>query len=204
MGGEKESIGDVPKATTPPAQVQMTAPNGGFLGNEQESIGDKPTEKDTPSIPTSDARVKGEKDNQKIAPEKEEQATGNAAQNGVTASSGKESKPNTLKEATRIAGRMLVEGMIKDTQLSQKISELSEYKAPQLADFESAIFASKKGLNASSDGLEQPVIISEASNARSGSGELFEKLSGMFSLSERVDLADSDDSVQIRKSYGRL
>jgi hypothetical protein len=201
MGKEKESIGEVPTANTTPSGTTGGAA-AGFIGKEKESIGDKPTEKDTPSIPIKDDRIKGEKDNDKIKPEKEDQAIGNASKGGVTA----ESKSHKIvqAEAFRLAGRMLQNNMIKPENLFTKVAELSSYEIVQLKDLEKGMFEmAKKGLNTPAGGLEQPLIISEASNVKNGKNELQAKLEGLFSLTNKINMAQSDNDIEIRKAFGR-
>ena len=204
IGGEKESIGDVPKAQVAKEQNVPTAgKDGGFIGNEKESIGDKPTDADTPDIPADNQLIGGEKDNEKIAPEKQEQATGNVNSGNVQASSQGGSKNAVIEESFRIAGKMLSTGKINPDGLAKKVAELQQYKISQLRDIEKAIFNGQKGLDTLPDGLERPVVISENSNQRNARDELVNKLSGMFTLSGRVAEADSNELVQLRKAYGR-
>jgi len=205
IGNEKESIGDIPEAKTTPDGVPE---DNAFISNEQESIGDKPDPvKDTPSIPVKDDRIGGEKDNDKIAPEKEDEMTGKT-DSGALASSKEDSK--ITKEAYKIAGRMLQNGLIEPGELETKVAELSAYKPNQLADLEKSMFV-KKGLDASSDGLEGPaVLISEASTEKQAQidhvnpqKELVDRLQGLFSLDKKNKVADSDYETELRKEYGR-
>jgi len=205
IGNEKESIGDIPEAKTTPDGIPE---DNDFIGNEQESIGDKPDPvKDTPDIPAKDDRIGGEKDNEKIAPEKEDQMTGKT-DSGALASSKEDSK--VTKEAYALAGRMLQKGLISPDQLGIKVAELSVYKPSQLADLEKSMFV-KKGLDASSDGLEGPaVLISETSTEKraqsehvSPQDELTGKLQGLFSLDIRNKEADSIPDTELRQKYGR-
>jgi hypothetical protein len=201
IGKEKDSIGEVPAANTTPSGT-TGGTSAGFLGKEKESIGDKPTEKDTPSIPVKDDRIKGEKDNEKIKPEKEDQAIGNASKGGVTA----KSEPNKIvqAEAFRLAGRMLQNNMIKPENLATKVAELSSYEVAQIKDLEKGMFeTAKKGLNTPAGGLEQPLIISEASNVRDGKNELQNQLENLFSLTKRNKNAQSDNDIETRKIFGR-
>jgi len=195
IGNEKESIGDVPAAKSHPTSV----PRGdAFIGNEKESIGEKPSEKDMPSIPTSDARIGGEKDNAKIAPEKENELMG-VADATVTAQS-----KNSRKEATRLAGRMVQAGKITPDQLSDKIAELATYKVAQIKDLERGIFSEAKGLKTPSDGLERAVIISEKSNGlkvKASKEELTDALTDMFKLGRQVKIAQEDTDNKIRKEF---
>jgi len=205
IGNEKESIGDIPEAKTTPDGIPE---DNDFIGNEQESIGDKPDPvKDTPDIPTKDDRIGGEKDNEKIAPEKEDQMTGKI-DSGALASSKEDSK--VTKEAYALAGRMLQSGLIEVGQLATKVAELSAYQPSQLADLEKGMFV-KKGLDASSDGLEGPaVLISETSTEKRAQSEhvnpqdeLTGKLQGLFSLDIRNKEADSIPDTELRQKYGR-
>ena len=205
IGNEKESIGEIPGAKTTPDGIPE---DNAFIGNEQESIGDKPDPvKDTPDIPAKDDRIGGEKDNDKIAPKKEEQMTGKI-DSGALASSKEDSK--VTKEAYALAGRMLQNGLIEVGQLGTKVAELSAYKPSQLADLEKGMFV-KKGLDASSDGLEgQAVLISQTSTEKRAQlenvnpqTELTSKLQGLFSLDKRNQLADSDSNTELRRGYGR-
>jgi hypothetical protein len=206
IGNEKESIGEVPAAETTPAGVPR---NEAFIGNEKESIGDKPdAKKMAPKIPTTDARVGGEKDNENIAPEKTDEMTGHANTKGSLASG--EDKSQVRKEAFRIAGRMLVENVITAEQLSTKVTELSKYALSQLKDLERGMFSSKRGLKTPSDGMEQAVIVSEASTEKDAKerhidqkDELVNKLAGMFSLNRMVEAAQSDSDTELRKIHNR-
>jgi len=208
LGDEKASIGSVPKADPKPGTIPATG--NGFLGDEKASIGEQPTDKDTPSIPVKDERIDGEKDNKEIAPEKEENVTG---LRGANASSEKEPKDNA-NEAIRIAGRMLANHMITANSLSQKIAELQSYKIHQLHDLEKGMFVEKKGLAASSDGIEQPVIIGQASSdkeaqnrnnitIKEAQSELTNKLQSIFSLDKQNVQAEQDNNAELRKVFNR-
>jgi hypothetical protein len=69
----------------------------------------------------------------------------------------------------------------------------------------------KKGLDASSDGLEGPaVLISETSTEKRAQSEhvnpqaeLTDKLQGLFSLDIRNKEADSIPDTELRQKYGR-
>jgi len=201
IGDEKASIGEVPAAK--PAAEQKVPRKDAFMGDEKASIGEKPSEKMMPSIPTKDDRIGGEKDNEKITPEKDDEATGNL----------KNAKNNNRrKEATRIAGRMLQNGKITVEKLASKISELERYEIEQLQDFEKNIFATKKGLNKPSDGIEQTPVISQeksemrkiASSPNDPMVELKEKLMSMFSLDKENKTAQLDCDIQFRKDFGKI
>jgi len=192
IGNEKESIGEIPKANIRPKQVPIT--NNAFIGDEKASIGDKPSDNDTPNIPTKDDRIGGEKDNDKIKPEHDNEMTGLVNSGTVLA----ESKTN-IKEASRVAGKMLQAGRIQPEDLASKIAELQRYQPEQLKDFEDAIFSNNKGLNNVPDGIEQPVIIHEASNQRNAQNELAHKLQSLFSLNKQNVLAQQDTVNELRR-----
>lgn len=104
---------------------------------------------------------------------------------------------------------MLKADIITVDQLSTKIAELSEYGLNQLHDLEKGMF-SKKGLSSPSDGLEQAVIVSEASTEKEAKErhvdpkeELVNKLSGLFSLNKRIEAAQQDSDIELRKTFGR-
>ena len=189
MGKEKESIGEIPESKPTP---DGTPEDNQMLGKEQESIGDKPdAEKDTPDVPNDDARMKGEKDNDKIAPEKGNEMTGSNDNGGVTASGSLESKDSLHKQAYKLAGKMLQKGHITVDQLEDKVQELTSYgSSAALQEIENAMSKSVKGLATPSDGLEKPVLINEASNERNAQDELTKQLSEMFSLSKRAREAE--------------
>jgi intein/homing endonuclease len=198
IGNEKESIGDVPAAK--PAIEQKVPTDQAFIGNEKESIGEKPSDADMPDIPTKDSRIDGEKDNEKIAPEKDDEMTGDVTNGGVNAES-----HTHRKEATRVAGRMLQAGKISIEDLATKIAELERYESGTLNDIENSIF-DEKGLNTQSEGLEQAPVVSEDSNqikVANSQDELAKQLTGMFSLSRRNEAAQEDSDIQLRKDYGR-
>jgi hypothetical protein len=172
-----------------------------FIGNEKEAIGEVAGDAKIPS--GGDARIGGEKDNDKIKSEKTNEMTGNAGQNSsVTASRGSESelRKTAQEKAIDLAGRLLQAGKIPLDQLAMKIAEFASFEPRALAEIEKAIFASKKGLSAPADGYEQAVIINEASNNRSATDELANKLSGMFRLAHRNEEAAETTEMLNNKS----
>ena len=191
-GGEKSKLGK--EETIKENDVGKVKSDGGFIGKEKESIGEKPDEpKDQPSIPAGGGKMK----NETLDPEKQDRDKGT-----VIAGSSNESKVHINKEAFRIAGRMIAEGMISPQDLETKFSELSKYELPQLKDIEKGIFASRKGLDTASGGLEQPVVINETSNQKAAQTELSTKLAGLFSLTIQNDLAQKTD-IEMRNAFGR-
>lgn len=195
-GGEKSKIGKEETIKEKKITDKEVKTKDGFLGKEKESLGEKPDDpKDQPSIPAGGGKMK----NEKLDPEKQDHDKGT-----VIANSDKESKSsiNNSKEAFRIAGRMISEGILDPQNLETKVAELIRYEIPQLKDIEKSIFSGRKGLNAASDGLEQSVVINETSNQRKAQTEISDKLSSLFSLTEQNDLAQKTD-IEMRKAFGR-
>ena len=157
-----------------------------------------------PDVPCKDDRIGGEKDNEKIAPERDDKMTGNLKNSGSDA---------RRKEATRIAGRMLQAGKVTVEKLSTKIDELQRYEIEQLKDFEKSIFTVAKGLDKPSDGLEQTPVISQEKNEMQKiasapqakpADELADVLRNMFTLSKNNNAAQEDTDIQLRKEFGRI
>ena len=85
------------------------------------------------------------------------------------------------------------------------ISEIEKLKMKhkeEIKDFEKMIFA-KKGLDTVSDGMSQTIQINEASSVRNTQDDLSSKLSSLFTLDKQNKDADSDDLVQLRKTYNK-
>jgi hypothetical protein len=205
LGDEKASIGDIPEVKTPTEVGNVGTPkNEGFIGDEKASIGKKPTDKDTPSIPTSDARIKGEKDNAALKPEIDNQTT------GLKAASTNQDNIKLAKKAVEVAGKMLQNGSIKVAELSDKIAELSGFSAQALNEIEKQMNSANKGLKVQAGGIEQALIISEASTIKAASlnapknaqEELKEKLQQAFSLSKKNEDAEQTD-FHLYKRNGR-
>jgi len=196
IGDEKASIGEVPDKKTP-KEIAPTNANA-FIGDEKASIGEQSSP--MPSIPTSDARVKGEKDNAKIAPEKDNQVTG--LMSGKAASTSNES--NRRKEATRIAGLMLKAGKIEVDHLANKIAELERYEISTMKDIESSLFE-KKGLNKPANGVESaPIMASSQPKYIDSKSELVAKMQDLFTATKKIKMAEQDETIQTRKMYGRI
>ncbi|MFA5599994.1 MAG: LAGLIDADG family homing endonuclease [Phenylobacterium sp.] len=184
-----KTIGDEEKFDAKEVDESKMKTKDGFMGKEKETLKNKPdSPKDHPSIPAGEGKMKNDVND----PEKQDNIKGT-----VVAGSNEESVIE--KEAFRIAGRMVAVGSIKPEDLATKVAELKQYKVAQLKDLEKGIFASK-GLNAVSDGLEQPVLISENSNQRNGQQELAHKLASLFRLTKQNDLAQQTD-IDFRKNF---
>lgn len=183
--GDKKEIKNVPEKG-----------EGAFIGDEKTSIDFVPkTENSAPEIP-SDGKLMSKEKNEKNKPEMVEKVKGFVA--------AKSEKSKAIEaEANLIAGRMLKEKLIDETQLQNKIAELTRYDLPQLKDIENAIFkAAKKGFATEPDGEAQPVpIISAASNERSV--DLTSTLRSMFTLGQRNEIADQMTDANLRKTHGR-
>jgi len=163
------TIGDEDKFTADdPGKVKS---DSGFIGKEKETLKSKPDEpKDQPSFPAGGGKMKTDTND----PEKQEQDKGTVIA---------ESSQKQVEAATKLAGKMLAAGNISVDDLATKIKELSSYKVATISDLEKSLFATKKGLTAASDGLESPVIISEASAVPRET--LKSQLQGMFSLDHK-------------------
>ena len=122
----------------------------------------------------------------------------------VIAEGDAESGDSKLKEATRVAGRMLEAKLISADDLQKKIAELQVYESSQIRDIESSMFSVKKGFATESEGISQPVIINETSNQRNANEELVEKLSSMFTLGQRNKMATEDDDFELKRVHGRI
>ena len=162
--------------------------DSGMIGHESETIGSKPdSPKDHPEVFTGNAQQGQEElDSEKTTKDK----------GTVIANNDSES------EAIRVAGRMLQAEQISPADLPTKINELKAYKPSQIKDFEKMIFA-KKGLDTVSDGMSQTIQINEASSVRNTQDDLSSKLSSLFTLDKQNKDADSDDLVQLRKTYNK-
>ena len=162
-------IGDEDKFTADdPGKVKS---DGGFIGKEKETFKSKPDDpKDQPSFPAGGGKMKTDTND----PEKQEKDKGTV----IAKSSQKQ-----IEAATRLAGKMLAAGNISVDDLATKIQELSSYKVATISDLDKSLFATKKGLTTASDGLESPVVISEASSVPRET--LKTQLQGMFSLDHK-------------------
>ena len=185
LGDEKASIGEIPKAEKYP---KGTAKDGDqFLGDEKASIGDRPTEKDTPSIPTADARMGGEKDNDKIKSEKQDQMQG-IDNSSVTASGRTEPKVAGSEKATKVAGKLLQAGKIQLGDLPTKIAEFSGYTTEALAAIEKLALTPQAGLQTGPDGFEKAIVM-EKTASTNNEPDLKSQIQGMFSLHTQSDEA---------------
>jgi len=195
MGGEKDSIGSVPKAEKYPEGTAKDADQ--FLGNEKDSIGDRPTEKDTPDVPTADARMGHEKDNDKIKSEKTDEMQGISSNNSsVTASGSSEPKVAGSEKATKVAGKLLQAGKIQVGDLPAKIAELSGFTTEALEAIETLALAPQPGLPSGPDGFEKAIVMEKTAsvNEQQEPG-LKEQIMGMFKLhtqSEEAALTNED------------
>lgn len=133
-----------------------------------------------------------------IKPEKQTDIKGTVIAGGNAESEAR------VKLATQVAAEMMQAGLITGQNLYQKINELKQYGPNQIKDIRKAIFANQKGLNTVSDGIERPVIISEASNERNGQGELSSKLQSLFTLSKQTSEALRDPDFALKMAHKRM
>lgn len=137
--------------------------------------------------------------------EKQTQMTGGNAGAGSVESvggyKGKKASGNSKDAAIKLAGRMLESGLIKADQLPAKLTELQRYEVSQLRDLEKAMFAktsSSKGLKVASSGVEQPLVISEASSHKNASTDLKGKIASLFRLQQQVELAQESEATKLK------
>jgi len=177
--------------------------NVSMMGHEQESMGDKPdSPEDHPEIP-ADNQLLGHEDENDIDPEKQTRDKGT-----VIASSDAQESEASMNEAYRVAGKMIQAGLIQSEQLQQKVAELQAYKPAQIKDYEKSLFASQKGFDTASRGIEgkAPVISSEVGDElykASKPNELSSQLQQLFTLGQRVAAAQADDDAQWKQAYNR-
>lgn len=187
--------------------------NESMQGHEAETLGDRPTSpKDHPDFPEDNALM-GHEEGDEVGPEKQTKNKGT-----VIASGDEESGSNSQNEAFRVAGKMLEAGIIASSELQTKVSELSSYKVAQIKDYEKAVFSSvakaKKGLSAGSEGIEQPLIVSEAQSQKDAikrekiaqsdqNQELQTKLASLFSLNQQNLIAANETDHDMFKAYRR-
>jgi hypothetical protein len=169
-----------------------------WLGHEKESIDPsgrgvpRPVSEFAPTIPTE----KGEK---------VDEIRGTTV--GVTAGA----KSQQYKEAMRVAGRMVAEGMINPGQLMQTVDELRELKPSLLKAYEVKMFSTsrapkvakaQKGLDVVQDGSEQPVVNYERDTKKAN---LSQRIAGLFTLSKQVEAANDRtvSDADFRKTHRR-
>jgi len=195
-GGGKGMANEESFSAEEPKNVKSDG-NGSMMGHEKETLGDKPdSPKDHPDIPAGNALMGHEEDS--INSEKQTDIKGT-----VIAGSNAESEAR-VKLATQVAAEMMQAGLISGQNLYQKINELKQYGPSQIRDYRKAIFANRKGLDTVSDGIERPVIISEASNQHGGQGELSSRIKSMFTLSKQTEEALRDPDFALKFAHRRM
>jgi hypothetical protein len=180
---------------------------GAFLGDEKNSIGDIPKAdgKFAPSIPTGGGMNPDYDRNEKNKPEMTNDVRGIKANSAVAGKNDDKNLKAVEAEAIRIAGRMIEAKLIDASELMKKIAELKQYRLPQLADIEKAIFKSaSKGLTTASGGIEQaaPVIEITASQ-RNADDDLKSVLMSLSSLHRRNLEASEMTDAKLRAEYNR-
>lgn len=211
VDGGGKGIGHEPKFTADTPENTEGSGDESQMGHEGESMGSRPTSpKDHPEIPEDDARMGHEEED--LKPEKQLKDKGTVIAGGDEESEvqGKSSQD----EAIRVAGRMLEAGVIKSNELPKKVAELARYELGQIQDIEKAMFSkARKGLDAASEGIERPLVVSEAASDRSQTievkdasqrqAELVNKLTDMFTLGKRNKKASEDPDYELRKTFGQ-
>jgi hypothetical protein len=173
------------------------------------SEGEKETQKTKPNYPANAPEIPFGKGQIKNEPNDSEQ--GSSVNGTVATAQESDARKKVYAEAVRIAGRMVEEGKCKANDLLSKIAELRRYEIGTLKDIEKYIFStpSNAGLDTVSNGVEQAVIVSGSDSAgiqksaQSQKDELTSKLQGLFSLHRKNAQAESDDTVQLRRAFGR-
>lgn len=167
---------------------------GSFMGHEEESIHDVPkaTSEFAPTVPTE-----GKAD-------KVDEVKGTVIASGDV-------KSTQEKEAFRIAGRMLADGLLSPDQLLPTVAELRDYKVAMLKAYEQKLFTTaktkvvaKKGLDTVSDGAEQHVV--NYNNSMDVTPKpLTRRIAEMFTLSKQAEAADNPNlsDAEVRKTYRR-
>ena len=162
---------------------------GSFVGHEKEVLESVPkADNSAPSIP-----VGGDNKEKNYDAEKQTHIKGTAI-----ASSNEKIYLERKSEATKLAGRLIENGIIDSSQLMSKIAELERYDVSQIKDLEKAMFASKpaanlrKGLEAVANGSEKAVVIAESSKFNKPEDELRMKLQSLFSLQKDIDAAENE------------
>jgi len=199
---DNTSMGHEPKFTADTPTNTETA-NNSHMGHEKETLGDKPTSpKDHPELPVDNALM-GHEEGGEIGPEKQTRDKGTVIAGGDT------EKPEVLIESRKlafsVAAEMLQYDLIEAAQLESKVNELAKYEPAQIQDFRNAIAKqaneSKKGFTTESRGLEQPLVINEASSVRNSQDELATKLSSLFSLQKQNDAATETPDFALRQAF---
>jgi hypothetical protein len=179
---------------------------GAFLGDEKNSIGNIPkaTQEFAPQIPTGGGMNPKYDKNEKNKPEMTTDIRGVKASKGTIGGNTVKSQKAVEDAAVRIAARMLKAQLIDDADLMKKISELKRYDLPQLADIEKSLFRTAKGLAMASDGVESPVPVADSSaGQRNSQDDLTKDLSKLFTLTHRVEEARQYTDADLRGRYNR-
>lgn len=156
---------------------------------------------DSPKIPAGDGQM-GHEGEMGLNSEKQNEITGGLdGQGGAQNYKGKKANSSQREAAIKLAGRMVEKGIIKADQLPSKLAELQRYEVSQLRDLERAMFSSgvaNKGLKVASSGVEQPLVISEASSQKNASTDLKGKIASLFRLQQQVELAQESEATKLK------
>lgn len=156
---------------------------------------------DSPKIPAGDGQM-GHEGEVGLDSEKQNEITGGLdGQGGAKNYKGKKASSSQREAAIKLAGRMVERGVIKADQLPAKLAELQRYEVSQLRDLEKAMFSggvANKGLKVASSGVEQPLVISEASSQKNASTDLKGKIASLFRLQQQVELAQESEATKLK------
>ena len=178
-----QSMGEEPKPSEGVAKPNVpTAPNKGQLSRE-ETVNNS---LDMPEIPAGGGQNANYDQNEKNAPEKQDEMIGK--QNPPLSAN---TNVDIKKEATRIAGEMLTHGKIKPNQLDDQITHLSQLTMPLLKQYEEDIL--KKAETNYDAGLEKTASINDSETAfvvpsstpLKKQGTLADKIQGLMTLNQR-------------------
>ena len=156
---------------------------------------------DGPSIPAGSGKMGHESNDG----EKQNEITGGGlGQGNHTQYKSKKANSANKEVALKLAAKMVEGGLIKADQMPGKISELQRYEVSQLRDLEKAMFnrpSAMKGLKIASSGVEQPLVISEASSHKNASVDLKGKIASLFRLQQQVEAADESEAAKLRSAF---
>ena len=172
--------------------------NGGKPLSKEKGVGFKVN---MPKIPAGKGQMGHESE---LGRDGEKQNNITGGQDGSGASKKMKSSSANREVAIKLAAKMVENGLIKADQLLVKLSELQRYEVSQLRDLEKAMFSRMgtiKGLKIASSGVEQPLVISEASSHKNASIDLKSKIASLFRLHQQVEMADQSEATKLRSAF---
>ena len=135
--------------------------------------------------------------NEELKSEKTNQITGKE-NTPVTARSGQQIKAGR-EQASKVAGKLLIAGIISAEEISSKIDQLSSYDTSALDTIEKLACQQTKGLKTGNGGMQTPIMVQasvkEVPNMK-------KTLQSMFSGTKQADAAQAT-LADFRKDFGR-